>query len=548
MPIELTSLTSLNEADVLQNDSEASQRVQEVLPNVSADRGYVHDTVIHPHGLLATLLQTNTNRYLASRSLIEISADPTLADDDIVNAVMSNWGIARSAGGFGSGLATVIVSQAATVIIPAGAIFTFGDQQFTTQSVVVAKPEASLIDSPSDQLLVPLINGNFAFSIALTASVAGPAGNIIVDSPLTPATQPTNFVLAYASQDFIGGLAPDTNAQLIAKQAAGVAAKVPCNETNARALLQQNALYSTFVGLSVIGMGDPEMQRDKHWTWPIGGGGRTDWYYRPQASLLRTTITVTATLVDVLDVRDSVWQFSLNRDQAAGVYEIGGVRPLDATVLDGSFQPSSDIRQLDFTGTGPFPDVVNLIEGAYSRYQTIAIQFQDTLTATAGLIVGAQAQYTVELRLMPLVASLQDFLMSDEISPFGSDILVRSPMPCFVEVWVSIAKNAASAAIDVSAIQNDVAARVNAIPFVGGLYASMIQSAVQGHLDGTNAAVSGIDMIGRLRYPDGTVRWLRDDSLLQVKDDPAFCVTKNTTQFFCDASDVVVSFDAAPSL
>ena len=117
-------------------------------------------------------------------------------------------------------------------------------------------------------------------------------------------------------------------------------------------------------------------------------------------------------------------------------------------------------------------------------------------------------------------------------------MLARAPIPCFVQVQLQVLLRAGDTEPDVVSVQSAIAAAVNATGFTGKLFASDLIEAARSSLGG---GVGFFEMLGRLRYPDGTTVYLRQPQVLSVPDAPSACVTGRTVQFFCDPTDVLVS-------
>jgi hypothetical protein len=79
-----------------------------------------HDLVLYFNSVLNAAIQENIDRVLKSNSLQAISADPTLADDTIVDQVLSNFNLTRKDGTPASGAATVILSFPETTTVSSG--------------------------------------------------------------------------------------------------------------------------------------------------------------------------------------------------------------------------------------------------------------------------------------------------------------------------------------------------------------------------------------------------------------------------------------------
>ena len=95
---------------------------------------------------------------------------------------------------------------------------------------------------------------------------------------------------------------------------------------------------------------------------------------------------------------------------------------------------------------------------------------------------------------------------------------------------------------DVSAIKNAICTEVNNIGFIGRLFASKISDIVHGYLHNATS-LSAIDMHGRIRYPDGSIKYLRSSEVLVVPSEPAQMVSARTVQFFLSPDDIGISIE-----
>ena len=86
MAITLRNFTDLDSAQVTQNLDEIAQRVQEDNPKLDMRFGVLHNIIAYYNSLLTTQRQANIDDYLHGRSLLDINADPSLADTDLVDA------------------------------------------------------------------------------------------------------------------------------------------------------------------------------------------------------------------------------------------------------------------------------------------------------------------------------------------------------------------------------------------------------------------------------------------------------------------------------
>jgi hypothetical protein len=210
----------------------------------------------------------------------------------------------------------------------------------------------------------------------------------------------------------------------------------------------------------------------------------------------------------------------------------------------GSFPIESDVRQIDLSGDIFKPDIVTVPEGVYSRYQTITIRFRDTETVTTDLVENTSTQeYDAELVGMPRIAETQDFVGSRDHRNYGGDVLVKSPVPCFLQLSFVIQQQVGSDEIvDEDGIKNALAAVVNAWPFVGALPGSILCETIHDFLFDT-MSVSLVDMLGRIRKPDGSMRYIRSSESLVIPDEPENMVTAKTVLFFLEPEDIALSIE-----
>jgi hypothetical protein len=96
----------------------------------------------------------------------------------------------------------------------------------------------------------------------------------------------------------------------------------------------------------------------------------------------------------------------------------------------------------------------------------------------------------------------------------------------------------------IASIKAAVVDAVANVGFSGQLHSSVITNAAHKFLTGRQA-ISSIDMFGRIRRPDGTAAYVRDNTLITIPNDPTRLVTGRTTAFLVGLNDVAVSYTAA---
>lgn len=539
MDLFVDDLLSLDQDLVDQVQQEMAQKLQEAFPDADLGRGVLHDVVLHLWGVMASALESRYDRARRSQSLLAISEDPTLADPAVVDAVLSNYRIYRQPGEAAAGQMTVVVDSLTPVTVPAGAVFAAGGVRFAPEAAYAARISAATVVSATDRVLRPLGDGNYAFTIPVRALDVGSRGALRRATRMEPEARPPHFVAAYAEGDFSGGWDAESNAELVRRLQEGIATKAWSNRASIDAMLREQPAFARILHTSIIGFGDPEMVRDQHTVFPVSLGGRCDLYVRTAQLPLSTTIQVPCTLVRKT-ADGGVWQFSLGRDTLPGFYMIDRVAPLDAAPDDSGYQVVQDVRSFDVTGPGWFPDIEDPIEAAYSAYQAGTFQFLDTDGDADALVENSsQATYSVSVSHMPQVGEIQAFVGARATRGPGGDVLVKAPVPCFTSVSFSIRKRATAAAPALGPIAAAVASMVNTLGFAGQLHASSIAGVVRDFLP-TGAALSAIDMFGRIRRPDGEWRMVRSTEMLVVPSDPSEMSTGRTVAFILAPEDVAI--------
>ena len=537
MPIQ-QDLTEIDAALVAAEQEALKAQLAGAFPKLQTNYGAVHDLVLLPAGALSARWRDSFDRLTRSSSLQAIEADPSLADDVAVDAVLSNYFVERTPGAAASGEILVTVSRNQITTVAAGTVFRARGQSFTATATFTARPAPLTAVLPTDRVLTPLLDGNYGFNVTVSAEQIGTAGSISRGTVFEVDNPPTSFVRAAAASDFTGGAAASTNQEMLDRLHRGVAAKTLSGRANMTALLL--SVVPNLVYDSVIGLGDAEMLRDRRTVMPFSVGGRMDWYLRSSIQLIQKKITKSAVLLSKAGPMSSVWQVELSRDDYPGFYEVRSILPKDS-VVDGTLTVTSDVRGLDLTGSW-IPDVADAVEGAYTRYQTAILRFQDDMTDVTAMSVGDQAEYDLIVAGQPQIDAAQQYILDSSIRHYGADVLVKAAVPVFVSLSLTIQQPAGQAEVDVEAIQQSLADFVNTLPFLGRLSASQLHDVVHNFLS-KPAMTSSIQMVGRLRYPDGSSRTLVNTELLEVPDEPHRLVSRRTATFYLDPADVLITLE-----
>lgn len=552
MAVEITTLTELSQEDVDQAFEYLAQLLLELYPTIDTRRGVIGDLVLRLHAIGYGAVKENIDRLQRSSSLKAITEEPTLADDAIVDAALSNYRVTRKAAVFAAGEVTIVLSQQLSVTIAADALFTANGQTYRTTDAFTSRLSSSNVLADTDRLLQQIATDRWAFTVEVEAEDAGSEGQAKKGDKFVPELAPTGFVQAYAAGDFSAGTAVETNSELLARLQAGAAARAFSNRLTTAAMITNapdsghalaKAGFADVVATSFVGYGDAEMQRDQHWIFPVSGGGRVDAYVRTQPLYNLIGLTVTATLIEKRSA-GSVWQFSLTRDKAPGAYEVTGVLLEDDDPTLTGFEVLETIRSVDLTGDVYVPDIETAQEGVFSRFQALTVRFLDTRTNVASLTVNEATQdYAATLAVMPLIEDLQVYLADRGVTDPAGDILVKAAIPCFLHLSFTLERRRTSATVDTDAIVAALQAYVNATGFIGKLYASDLIRVMDALLP-DKISPRSIEMFGRIVCPDGTTRYIRSDEVLTIPEVPTAYLSGRTCVFLLAADGVAITDEA----
>lgn len=543
------TITNLDPAVVAQNEQLLVTFIQEQYPALDLSEGRVlRNLLIRPAAQFYTLNNLNISLMQQSQSILAIEANPLLADPNLVDAVLSNYRLTRNPGSTAQGQITIVIQNLLTTQIVQNTIFTANGLTYTNTQTYVGVTTQAAVVSTQQRLIVPRTDGTFAFTIPVVATAVGTTSNAKRGTDFTVSPSPAGIIDAFATADFTGGLDSQTNADLVALFKLALSPQVFSGRSNINSLL--TAQFPNLQATSIIGFGDAEMLRDRHNIFNIATGGKADIYARTAVVPVGLTLTKTAILIDAVN---QIWQFPVLRDDAPGFYTVDAVLPLNAGPDQGTYEITSDVRGLDLTSTdGEFvPQIANITEGAYSRYQTSVIQFYapDIDTSSLTPFVSTQ-QFSVIIRAMPNIADIQAIAVDRGNRNPQADYLVKAPIPAFTTIAITVLYTGNALAPDPAAIQQAVFNRISGLNFtLGQLPSSVVYQAVMDVLPSSGVMVQApLDIQCSIRKPSGQYIYSRSGDGIVVPDLPAEGVTSRTVAFYVQLTDVQVTVQKVPVL
>jgi hypothetical protein len=545
MTLEINNLSEIDSDRVATNIAMLSQFMQERHPDVELTRGVFYDLVLYFNGLLNAAVQQNIEQILQNRSLLQITQNPELADDTLVDHVLSNFNLSRDAGTPASGVITLVLLSPITTLISVEDTFSANGVDFLpVADFVLVPPPADggvVVLAENERRIIAVGDGTYIANINVRATAVGQAGNLRRGTAVTPNNGINNLSDAYAANDFISGKDPSTNEEYLAKLSTGLAAKTIGGRKSYEALIKSQPIFENTLHYSILGCGDVEQQRDQHSLFPVSGGGKVDIYAHTNIFAQELDHVIDALYIGQT-TNGSLWQFTLDENAAPGFYEVRRIaRPND--IGASGYKIVNDVRGINLSTSTYAPDIRYVYEGAYSRYQTSVIQFEDTDSPTSGLIVNqSRAKYVVTTAGMPLIGELSDFLTAKDRRPRAADILVKAPVPCFTKISFQIHTEINDPVSDatIAEIKKAIVAAISRVGFSGQLHASVVTTAAHKYLTGRQA-VNDLDMFGRIRRPDGSTTYVRSGVLLMIPNEADKLVTGRTTAFVVGEDDISIS-------
>lgn len=541
MAITVDSLDELTTEEVEAMAALLADQLRTRHAEVDPERGATRRILLLPAANMAQKSRTEMDRLRQSFSLVLAAANPELVDPDILDLAAGNYRIPRYPGSAASGSIVIVVSRFDPLVITRGFVVIARGLRFTTSQNYSIRTSAAAVTSADDRILTPTADGQWSFSIPVTAEEVGADGRLLRGEAVTVEIPPANYVKSYAASDFVGGVDEETTADLTERVQTGIACRSVADRVSMGATLY--AEWPETVSHSIIGAGDPEMRRDQHTIFPGSFGGCIDWYIRSAELPTRTLLEREATLVEVEGTGHGIWQISISRDLVPGFYDVYKIA-LPGVDVVGTFEIVSDTRGRDLgelDSKAEIPDIVNNQESTYTRFQTAVIRFRDTTTSTQGLVVGeSTADYDVTVRHFPYIAEMQDRFSARDYGATAGDILIRAPIPLYLDLSIVILTPPDALEIDEDSIKNDVRRLVNRLPFGQGLAGSAILDVIHRYLP-TGAFVRALDMLGMIRTPSGEKLWLRDSEYLEIPDRSDLETTPRNTCFILEPEKVAIS-------
>lgn len=520
MSIQLTSIDSLDPALVARHQEELAEIIQNKYPEINLRQGVFRDLVLYLQAIFSAKTATEIDRYISAQSLLKIQEDPDLANEDTVDQILSNFNIIRKEGTNTRGKLVVEVESDATLFIPANTIFISGGIEFINEQPInlfVSSYTGEL--ESKDRLLRPMRDGYFGCTIPV---VSREVGSFTISKGVTfeMEYQSVNFVKIYAASDFSTGTDTESNASIISRMKEGYA--TPCwgNRYNIGRMLRSKSSLRNFVDLSVIGMGDDEMLRDKAPLLPISTGGKTDIYVKSDSSITYQTETLYAYKTGKVDSKVR-WQCHVPATLFPGMYRVYSIN-----------QPGYDTSSgYDIISQTPISTrtAIDDLESAYSYCQSLLVVFEtDDITTDE-----TRKEFDVTLIGLDGVLELQEIVDDPQNTPVNSDVLIKAAVPAFIDLEIVLMEDTPGLVTEekMEEIRQHLTQYVNNCGFTKLITAGQLIRSIQEALS-ADTTVYSIDMTSEIWGPRGTNYRTTSNTQLNIPDDPENQVSAKTVSWF----------------
>lgn len=606
MPIDVTSISSLDSTLVNEREQLLIQMLTEAFPNIDFSRGGIlQQLVAHPNAVLDGINRQEIENLRNSMSILTIQENPEIADAAIVDAVLSNYLLTRTAATSAQGVMAVVLSNLTTVTIPATANFVVAGRTFNPKATVLAVTSTGLLVDDNSVLIQGRSDGSYWFTFEVIENVTGGTAAIVQGTTFALDTEPASFVSAYAASDFIPGTTAESNEQFLTKVTNGITTKAMSDRQSVTALIKEQ--FPQVTDMSIIGYGDFEMSRDRANIFGIGCGSKADIYVRCGAVPVSTKITVMTMASGAYvggynpwagwgtGTGQAIMEINIPPTVFPGFYKVDKVTNVDPSGLEdaitvyepvdrGVYRPADELampyittavqaRNSKYQGAATLRIVSPETQDAYyagvatrlANTDTISVWYngklhtlsvQDQLLgidlanepSLGGLINAGFRLYDVYLSGVESLADIQSFVNTRQRQSPTADYLVKAAIPCIVSVDITIGYRAGSLAPDIAVVQQAVADAVNSVTFdAADLQASFIIDRVSTALAGSGYVIMPITLTGTLYNPDGTTTPLSNSNYLAIPDNTTLGVSRRNTAYYCYPSNVTVHRTAVTS-
>ena len=527
--------TSFSTDDILAAETLIGQYVSDRFPSIDVTPGTtIYDLVIRPAAIVYLTNRAQLTALAATNSILGIQNNPSLASDQVLDSILSNFLITRNPGTNVTGNLRINVSRSAAYTIQAGVEFTAPNGLiYTADTTVNGTP------SPSNSIDVQLYssdstNTQWYFIVPVTAAGSGSTYILVGQPQFTMADPIPNLISIFAFGGFNNAVNQETNDQLIARIPNALSAKNLVSRSSLNSVLKDNFPQVTSVG--VAGFGDPALRRGADNVFGIKTGGVADVWVRTSPYPLTRSFTITAAKTNNT-VSGDVFEFVVPSNLFPGNYFVSAVNDIgQPSNVAGSYQILSQSKSVQ-QGSGHI--ISSSDQGAYSAYQVSTVTFLvPPTTGGAPVYTSSTQAFVVQVMGCPDIDVIQNYVSDPSIRPAGMDYLVRSAIPCFVSFSPITVYGQSST--DVNSVVINISDYVNGLTAGQSISVDAVVNTIR-NVTGVTRVELPITVSGRIMCPDGTYIDVFSNDILEVPINTQKQISPDTVGFFVSTDNIPVS-------
>jgi len=552
-----TPLAEQSPEKVYAKEEQILSFVKATYPNLDLSPGTIlRDLVVKLYAHLETRVQEQIDLATISSSLLEISKNPNVVDNEQVSRVLSNFNVERGSGSTASGLLRLFLTTSSSVVISPDTKFTVGGVIFSTPSSYVLVTSNNFTGAASQRLIEP--SGTlFTATLPVSATNPGSAGNVrasTVISSIVPAI--SSIVSGKADSDFIGGDDVEDNVSLLNKAKAGVVGKALSGRAHINAKLKSQ--FAEIRDVGVVGFLDPEMHRDV--VDEVHIGNRIDLYVKSASYPSRITERLPMQMISYDDkyTQEAIFEIALPPSKASGVYTIESIR--SNLTQAGSFELISDKRTMQGNSIHLVSDKET---PAFTSYQNIVFRFKipyiyinecalptnssmSSWVSTAQppsifLTQADQFHVYIEYLKMPNLKEVQGYIDSAEERSLSADMLVKAPIPVMCSMQMRLLRPTGSESPNVNILKSALVSKFNSFGIGKSIPASALIHTAYQNLPAGYSIDLPIHMYGVIINPDLSKDVIFSSDALRPPKNYSKGVSENTCAFFIEANLIDIS-------
>jgi hypothetical protein len=537
-PGQNLNLSRFTDSEIQAAESLVSQYLLDTFPTMDFAKGStLYDIVVRPTAAIYLISRLEWESLKATQSLRGVISNPELASDDVVNAILSNFQITRKAGSAAAGYARMVFSRGVSQAIQSSLIF-------RTQDGLEFKPAGAfrLIDSVVEETDIQLVaNGvsQYVAIVPLRAVMHGAKYQISDGTPFTVNVQSSAFVSAAAFGNFSGGSDDETNADLINRLPEAMATKNLASRLSVSATIKDR--FPNIVDVSTQGAFDPAMTRNAHNVLNVKVGGFADIYVKALSGVSVRSLSLNASRISLdTEAKNATYLAAIGRDMVPGIYFARSVRT-DVSSISG-FLITDQVRGLDMSplsGGRPTNLVPLVVEGAFSRYQTLDVIFVVDYDESTGQTIEDQLAETmpviVDAVFTEQIEQIQDMVSDRESGIILADYLVKAAIPCFVHLpLIRVKAQSYDVATD---IRLEIYNYINKLRMGAPLSIDEMVVRIRS-VPGVSGVALPLFATGEILCPSGDILDVRSDGDLEIPYKPHLGVVPQNTTFLVELAEI----------